>query len=414
MKILFLDHSGVLGGAELFLLDIAQQYQDSCLVGLMAEGSFKTRLEQEQISVRVLGKQAIAVKRDSSFWQSFMSLRQLVPVITEVIKLSQEYDVICTNTAKALVVGAIASFFSRRPLVHFLHDILTAEHFSLANLRLVPVLTNWFAKRVIANSKATQAAYIAAGGKAELTEVIYNGFVPEHFKDWSEDTLHLRQKLGLEGRFVVGCFSRLSPWKGQHVLLEALAHCPDHVTVLLVGDALFGEDEYVDRLHQVIAELRLHNQVKFLGFRSDVSTLMQACDLIAHTSTSPEPFGRVIVEAMLCQKPVVATAAGGVVELIEPNVTGWLVPTNDSVQLAAVINECQLNPKRAAAIAQQAQQYASQAFHLDTTCQKVAQLLESVVADQALAQGNYSGLKHRSDLRKSTEVDVEFEKTDAD
>ncbi|WP_068815533.1 glycosyltransferase [Phormidesmis priestleyi] len=384
MKILFLDHSGVLGGAELFLLDVARRYQDSCLVGLMAEGSFKARLEQEHIPVRVLNKQAIAVNRDSSIWQSLMSLRQIVPLIAEVAALSREYDVICTNTAKALVVGAIASLFSRRPLVHFLHDILTVEHFSQINVRLVPGLTNRFAARVIANSKATQTAFVSAGGNAKLTEVIYNGFVPERFQTSSANELQLRQELELEGRFVVGNFSRLSPWKGQHVLLEALAHCPDNVTALFVGDALFGEDEYVDCLHQQVAELGLHDRVKFLGFRADVSELMSACDLVAHTSTSPEPFGRVIVEAMLCQRPIVATAAGGVVELIEPGATGWLVPSNNAEKLAEVINECYADPDRSTAIAQRAYQYASQAFHLDGTCQKVTQVLESVVADQGL------------------------------
>jgi glycosyltransferase involved in cell wall biosynthesis len=384
MKVLFLDHSGVLGGAELFLLDIARQYQDSCLVGLMAEGSFKTRLEQECIPVQVLSQQSIAVSRDSSIWQSLIGLSQLLPLIAEVTKLSRGYDVICTNTAKALILGAIASYLTRKPLVHFLHDILSIDHFSPANLRLVPVLTNLCAVRVIANSQATQAAFVAVGGKAELTEVIYNGFLPEQFQNSSVNAAQLRQELGLEGRFVVGSFSRLSPWKGQHVLLEALAHCPVNVTALFVGDALFGEDEYVDRLHQQVTELGLHDRVQFLGFRSDVSELMGACDLIAHTSTLPEPFGRVIVEAMLCQRPIVATAAGGVVELIEPGVTGWLVPANDSMQLAEVINECQLNPEQTAAIAQRAQHSASQTFHLDTTCQKVTQLLEGVVANQAL------------------------------
>ncbi len=74
MKILFLDHIGVLGGAELSLLDIARYYQDSCLVVLLAEGLFKTRLEQEGIPVQVLTSQLARIKRDSSFWQSLSSL----------------------------------------------------------------------------------------------------------------------------------------------------------------------------------------------------------------------------------------------------------------------------------------------------------------------------------------------------
>jgi len=381
MKILFLDHSGVLGGAELSLLDIARYHRDRCLVGLMAEGSFKTRLEQERIPVEVLTDQSIAIQRDSSFWQSFSNLRQLFPLIAKIVQLSRDYDVICTNTQKSMVIGAIASLISRRPLVYYLRDILSADHFSRANLRIAVTIANLCAAKVIANSKATQAAFVAAGGKAELTEVIYNGFLPERFKTLPTETAQLRQQLGLEGQFVVGSFSRLSPWKGQHILLEALTHCPNNVVAVLVGDALFGEHEYVDRLHQQVAELGLHDRVKFLGFRADVSELMSACDLIAHTSTSPEPFGRVIVEAMLCQRPIVATAAGGVVELIESNSTGWLVPANDAVKLAHVINECRIHPEAAAAIAQRAHQHASQAFHLDGTCQRFSQLLASLVTE---------------------------------
>ena len=170
----------------------------------------------------------------------------------------------------------------------------------------------------------------------------------------------------------------MSPWKGQHVLLEALTHCPQNVTVLLVGDALFGETAYVEQLHQQVAEMGFGDRVKFLGFRADVSELMGACDLIAHTSTSAEPFGRVIVEAMLCQTPIVATAAGGVLELIEPNRTGWLVPANDAVNLAGVINECRIHPEAAAVIAQRAYQHASHAFHLDGICRKFSLWMELV------------------------------------
>ena len=383
MKILFLDHSGVLGGAELSLLDIARYYQDSCLVGLLAEGSFKTRLEQEGIPVQVLTDQLMVIKRDSSFWQGLGNLGQLLPLIVKIAQLSRDYDVICTNTQKSMVLGAIASLISHRPLVHYLRDILSSDHFSRANLWIAVTLANACATKVIVNSKATQSAFVAAGGRAELTEVIYNGFLPDRFQQSPEDAIQLRQRLGLEGQFVVGSFSRLSPWKGQHVLLEALAHCPDNVTALFVGDALFGEDEYVDRLHQQVVELGLHDRVKFLGFRADVAELMSACDLIAHTSTSAEPFGRVIIEAMLCQRPIVATAAGGVLELIESDRTGWLVPANDTVNLARVVNECRTHPEVAAAIAQRAYQYASHTFHLDGTCQKFAQLLEKIVTEDS-------------------------------
>ena len=123
MKILFLDQSGKPGGAELCLIDIAKPYRDSCLVGLFADGTFKQLLEEQNIPVQVLATQGIEVRKESGLAKGLGSLGQLVPLINRVAALSRNYDLIYANTQKALVVGAIASFLSRRPLVYHLHDI---------------------------------------------------------------------------------------------------------------------------------------------------------------------------------------------------------------------------------------------------------------------------------------------------
>jgi glycosyltransferase involved in cell wall biosynthesis len=147
------------------------------------------------------------------------------------------------------------------------------------------------------------------------------------------------------------------------------------VTAILVGDALFGEQDYVEHLHKQVAVLGLEDRVRFLGFRSDIVPLMTACDLVAHTSTVPEPFGRVIVEAMLCERPVVAAGAGGVVELVEQGLTGWLVPPGDSRKLAAAITTCREQPDLTATIAHEAKLQASQRFQLPAINQQIEQLL---------------------------------------
>ncbi len=377
MKILFLDQSGKLGGAELCLLDIAKLHRDRSLVGLFADGSFREQLEQHQIPVRVLTTKAIQVRKDSSLLQGLSSFGQLLPLISRVVKLSRDYDLIYTNTQKALIVGAIASALSRRPFVHHLHDIVSDDHFSSINRRLIVSMAN-LASLVIANSEASQKAFVAAGGRAP-TQVVYNGFDPELYKNHQSRALQSRQALRLEHQFVVGHFSRLSPWKGQHVLIDALQHCPSHVVAVLVGDALFGEEEYVAQLHRQVAELGLGDRVHFLGFRSDIPELMSACNLVAHTSTAPEPFGRVIVEAMLCGTPVVAAEAGGAVELVEQGKTGWLCPPNAADHLADVINHCINHPDQVEAIAQHAQTVAMQRFNLTQTNQQIADLLDQLI-----------------------------------
>ncbi len=299
-------------------------------------------------------------------------------MVATVANLSQKHQLIYANTQKALVVGALASVISRRPLVFHLHDILSADHFSAMNRYIAVTLANHFASLVIANSEATRKTFIQAGGRPDRVTVVYNGFEPTRYQVSEADREQLRQQLGLSGQFVVGHFSRLSPWKGQHILIEALAHSPQPVTVLLVGDALFGEDAYVQKLHRQIAELGLTDRVRFLGFRTDVPQLMTACDLIAHTSTAPEPFGRVIVEAMLCGRPVVAAAAGGATELIDHGETGWLTPPADSQKLAEIIQLCYEQPDRAAEVAHWSRYTARQRFDLNMINQQINQLLRQI------------------------------------
>jgi glycosyltransferase involved in cell wall biosynthesis len=153
---------------------------------------------------------------------------------------------------------------------------------------------------------------------------------------------------------------------------------------VFVGDALFGETAYVQQLHQQVAELGLNDRVKFLGFRRDIPQLMAACDLVTHTSTAPEPFGRVIVEAMLCQTPVIATAAGGAIELVNDGQTGWLVPPGEPLKLGKAIQYCYKNPQVAFQIASQGQSIARQRFNVDQTNQQMDDLLRQVLDDRTL------------------------------
>ena len=384
MKILFLDQSGKLGGAELCLADIAQQFSKTSLVGVFGEGPFPAYLRRRHISVNVLSDQALQVQKNSGLLAGVKSLNRLVPLVATVAQLAKQYDVIYANTQKALVVGALASLISRRPLVYHLHDIVSSDHFSLINRRIIVALASR-AALVIANSQASRAAYVQAGGKAERVHIVYNGFSLETYTCCTTQRESLRHELvsGMTAErispFIVGHFSRLSPWKGQHVLIEALQYCAENVIAVLVGDALFGEQDYVSQLHQKIKRLNLEHRVKFLGFRSDIPQLMAACDLVTHTSTAPEPFGRVIVEAMLCGTPAVAAAAGGAVELIDHGQTGWLTPPGDAQKLADVINTCQRDPSRSQTLAQMAQAEAFQRFDLNITNAQIAQRLKETI-----------------------------------
>jgi glycosyltransferase involved in cell wall biosynthesis len=391
MKILFLDQTGKLGGAELSLLALAEAFRDRCLVAVFADGPFPAALAASQIPVQVLTGRGLKGNKAAGLISAIGSLGALVPLVMQTVKLARQYDVIYTNTQKALVVGAIAALITRRPLVYHLRDILSLEHFSAVNLWVATRLANRSAA-VIANSQATREAFVAAGGRAALVRVIYNGFDVADYRAQPRQIAELRQAWGWQDKFIVGHFSRLSAWKGQHVLLEALQGCPEQFVAVFVGDALFGEADYVAQIQQQVTDLGLTDRVKFLGFRSDISALMAACDLVAHTSIAPEPFGRVIVEAMLCQTAVVATAAGGAIELVDPGRTGWLTPPGDVAALARVIQRCVADPEVMAQIAMQGYHHARQTFPLAQIQQQTDEVLLELVLPLA-TEGLFQRLK---------------------
>jgi glycosyltransferase involved in cell wall biosynthesis len=376
MKILFLDQSGKLGGAELSLLDVAYPYRHESLVVLFQDGPFRARLEQRHIPVRVLA-QPMTMRKNSSLLYGLGTLAQLLPLASQVARLARRYEVIYANTQKAMVVGALASLLSGRPLVYHLRDILSAEHFSASNLWLAIGLANRCAATVICNSEATRSAFVAAGGQASRTTVVYNGFDSAVYRADPLAVAELRACLGLTGKFVVGQFSRLSPWKGQDLLLEALVRCPE-AHGLFVGAALFGEDDYERELRDRVGQLGLTDRVQFLGFRSDIPELMSLCDVVAHTSIAPEPFGRVIVESMLCGTPVIAAAAGGAVELLDSRM-GWLVEPGNVEDLARAIAEAMTDRSALRARGDYGLRRAEQGFSLAALHSGIDGALRSVV-----------------------------------
>lgn len=354
-RVLFLDHAAAMGGAEWMLLDLARAYGTASHGGaravvLLEDGPFRRHLEAAGVPVEVVSAPAavLGVRRGGSVFAGLLAAPGVLATAARLARRARRYEVLYANSQKALVVGAVAARLARRPLVWHLHDMLTADHFSGARRRLAIGLANRFTVRVVCNSEATAEAFAAAGGDARLTRVVYNGISPAPFDAVSDEAARaLRAGLGLDERPLAGVFSRLAPWKGQHVLLDALDRLPDW-QALVVGDALFAEDRaYAEALRARVAEPALAGRVHFLGFRDDVSALMKVCDAIVHTSVTPEPFGRVIVEGMLARRPVVAADAGGAREIVEDGRTGRLVAPGNAEALGAALRALQADPAAA-------------------------------------------------------------------
>lgn len=375
-KILFVDHTAAMGGAELSLLDLATAYAESSKVLLFQDGVLNERLQQAGVKVKVISvSENILNLRTSGGISSLTAIPELWKLTKAIEKEAEDYDFILTNSQKAFVAASLSNLRSNIPILWYLRDIITARHFSKLNRTVAILLANQFADRVIVNSLATGKAFVTAGGKEKLLRVVYNGFDSRQFDDVSkEDINHFRSQLKIGEKSLVGLFSRLSYWKGQHILLEAVKNLPE-VNVIIVGKALFGEEDYVSQLETLSKQPELQGRIHWLGFRDDIPTLMKACDIIAHTSTEPEPFGRVIVEGQLAQKPVIASAAGGALEIVKDGVNGYLFPPENVIALRESIQKLISDRTLAESLGQQGYISAKQKYSLENLHRSFAEAI---------------------------------------
>lgn len=218
-------------------------------------------------------------------------------------------------------------------------------------------------------------------GQVSKLVTIHNGIDPDLF---SSPRVASRSELTLrDGGFVIGTISRLDePKKGLTVLLQALANVAGRDGVPAWQWLLVGEGPARDRLRTLAAELGLSGQVVFAGMRRDVASLLPAMDLFVCPSLY-EGFGIAIVEAMAAGRPVIASAAGGIPEIVVHEETGLLVPPGDAVALADAIVALLTRPDRARAMGARGRERAREKFSIASAVRRHQQLYESLSAPHA-------------------------------
>ena len=382
-RILAIDQSGVLGGAELSLLEIVKALRSRIEVVLFDDGPFRTALDTAGVNVEVLNSGALReVRKQGGTPPLGQALKGMAALVRATVARARKADVIYANTQRAMVIGAIAGRLARRPVVWHLRDIVSAEHFGSKQLKIIKWCARLGLAHVIANSAASAQAFSELTGfDKKRVDVVFNGISAAPFdalRNVPKAVLRARLNLPTDA-FLVGSFSRLARWKGQHVLLEAMVLNP-HMHAVLVGAPLFGEDPYEVELRAFVAAHQLGARVHFLGFQHDIAACMCAVDAVVHTSITPEPFGRVIVEGMLAQRPVVAAKAGGVLEIIEDQENGMLCKPGDAHALADMLAELRSNEDLRNRLVSNGYRTALSRFGTVNYVDGVARILNEVVA----------------------------------
>jgi glycosyltransferase involved in cell wall biosynthesis len=241
-------------------------------------------------------------------------------------------------------------------------------------------------ERVIAISRGVGSHIVSHYGvPREKIALIYRGFDETQFDPVSVDRLRL-QSLRHRWRMdpahgpVIMLPGRLSRWKGQDVFIKSLSKIK-HLTwsALCVGD--FDENAALkNTLEQLISREGLENRVRFVGHCGDMPAAMMLADVVVSaSSTEPEAFGRIAVEAQAMGKPVIATAHGGSLETVRDRQTGWLVKPCDVRALSGAMADAIENPLQREQFGKRGYAWVRDHFSVNKMCEKTLLLYRQLI-----------------------------------
>lgn len=354
MNILELCLSPDLGGLELYVfrssLKLAEK--DNVHVVICREGKLAKHFNEKAIPISYLSK-------------GF----KLIPLFSAIklARIIDKYDIdtIHMHWGRDLSLAAFAKYFSRKKprLVYTRQMQITRSkddfyhRFIYKQVDVFITITKLLAK--LARS------FLSDADKDKVVPLYYG--VQEPGKCLSDnEKQQLREKMGFsESDFIVALFGRIEKFKGQHILIDAVAKLKNNgkdVKCLIVGHAM--DTEYLETIKCTVRDKSIKDNVHFMDFIENPQEWMQACDLVVLT-TKEETFGLVLAEAMHAGIAVIGTNSGGVPEIIEHNKTGFLFNYGDVDSLSNYILELKEDINKRSDFAKAGQEKARLLFDVE-------------------------------------------------
>ena len=357
MRVLYLNPTGQLGGAESCLLDVLaslRQAEPSWPLHLIAasDGLLVERAQALGVTGNVLpfppaiarlGEHGATAEGKRSRLAADVALASPA-ALRYCVALRRAIDafnpaIVHTNGLKMHLLGAWTA--RNRKIVWHLHDYLGSRPATRRLLR-------WHHGRpaaIVANSQsvAADAIRVLANGTRVIT--VRNGVDINRFSV-AGTRANLDAMAGMPqappGTIRVGLIATLARWKGHATFLEAIAKLPPSLPIraYVVGDAVYqteGSQWTLDELRRLARSLGVADRVGFTGFVHTPEAAFRALQVVVHASTLPEPFGLVIAEAMACGRAVIVSNAGGAAEIVTPGVDALVHAPGDAGDLAAQI-----------------------------------------------------------------------------
>ena len=357
MRVMYLNPTGQLGGAESSLVDVLASLrcaQPSWPLHLLAasDGLLLERVRALGVTAEVLpfpatigrlGEHGAAASGGTARFAGQIALASpsMLRYRTALRRAINDFHpaVVHTNGLKMHLLGAWAA--DRPALVWHLHDYLGTRGTTARLLR-------WHHLRpaaVVANSQSVADDAVRALGNGTHVVTVRNGVDLARFSR-TGPRANLDAMAGLPpaapNTIRVGLVATLARWKGHETFLEAIAQLPSRLPVraFIIGDAVYhteGSQYSLEELRARANALGIADRVGFTGFVLTPEAIFRGLDIAVHASTSPEPFGLVIAEAMASGCPVIVANAGGAAELVTPDLDALVHTPGDAADLAAKI-----------------------------------------------------------------------------
>ena len=393
-RILFVDHvSKVLGGAEVNLLELlaapaaAAHWEshvacapDSPLEVALRSGSATSTIpihphqfDASLNELRIVGR-GLHLRAKLRGWQEVGRATKRLRALLQ--RIQPDAVISCTN--KDHFAAGSAAHALNLPSIWWNNDILSADFFPWPVRAAFSLRARRDATRLAPVSEFCRTALIRARIPATRCVTVHNG-IP--LNRYHSPSFNPPRAVGAEPVF--GIAGRITPWKGQHLFLEIAAEWirmgrPGQF--VLLGRA-FNEDAPFDAsLREFIRVRNLGQRIRFLEFQSDMASALASMDGLLHCSTRPEPFGRVLIEAMAVGIPVLAARAGGVPEIITDDVDGLLVPPGDRTAYLAAMRRLTEEPGLSARLVAAGHGTVARRFTVERVAEDFARLVNSVVA----------------------------------
>jgi glycosyltransferase involved in cell wall biosynthesis len=346
-RILYANHTGLVSGAERVLVDILRGLNRDCyearvlcpaegeLSGLVAAEGIQW-LPAPSLNARFTWRPDRLIRYAASLCQAIAAMRKSIA--------SANPDLVHANTLRAGIMASCAVLGTKRRVIWHLHDILPSHPVSTA-IRWLACLSPQ--TQFVAVSHATANAFRGALPFGNRIRVIHNGIDLARFPRKSLESSSFRQEAGIpESAFLVCAIGQICARKGLRELLHAFSSiysCAPYIHLAMVGKAVFPhEQEYQRALVSATVAAGMAHRVHFTGERRDIPAILHAADLLVLNSHE-EPFGLVLIEAMSCGTPVLATRVGGIPEIVNDSKNGWLVEQGNTPALATKLLELSQN-----------------------------------------------------------------------